>query len=473
MAKSQYDLLVIGTGPGGYECAIRAAQLGFRTGVVEKNRLGGVCLNVGCIPTKALLKSAEVAEVAAHISSYGLKLNGTIEPEFDAVIKRSRQVADRMNKGVAYLMKKNKIDVIYGQARLEGGGSIDVQPSTSMDGKVVGSAQKVLAKNIIIATGARPRELPTLPVDGEKVISYKEAMLQTEAPNRLLIVGGGAIGVEFAYFYQQMGTEVTIVELLDRLVPIEDLDVSKELARAFKKKGIKVLTETSVESVDVGGATCHVTLKTKSDTQEIEVDQVLSAVGVVGNVENVGLDEVGVSYEKGMIKVDEFYRTNAKGVCAIGDVVGPPWLAHVASHEGVVCVEKMAGMDPRPINYQNVPGCTYCQPQIASVGLTEDAARKGGHDLRVGKFPFAASGKAAAIGQTEGFVKVIFDGKYGEWLGCHIIGYDATELIAEAVATRGLETTAHEIIDAMHPHPTLSEGVLEAARDAFGRGINI
>ncbi len=472
-SKSQYDLVVIGTGPGGYECAIRGAQLGFRTAVVEKNKLGGVCLNIGCIPTKALLKTAEIVEQAGHLKDYGLELDGSVNARFDSVIDRSRQVANKMNKGVEYLMKKNKIDVIQGHARFTAVGELDVQPSTTMDGEKVGSATKVSARHIIIATGARARELPSLPVDGKKIITYKEAMLQKKKPGSLLIVGAGAIGVEFAYFYSQMGTSVTIVELMDRLVPIEDEDVSKELARAFKKKGIEVITGSSVEKVDTSGKKCVATVKTPKGEQKIEVDQVLSAVGVVGNVEDLGLEKVGVEHAKGAIKVDQFYRTTAKGVYAIGDVIGAPWLAHVASHEGVVCVEKIAGKDPHPINYRNVPGCTYCQPQIASVGFTEAEARKAGHDVRVGKFPFTASGKAAAIGHPEGFVKVIYDGKYGEWLGCHIIGYDATELIAEVVAARGLETTAREIIEAMHPHPTLSEGVMEASRDAFGQAINV
>jgi dihydrolipoamide dehydrogenase len=476
MANPQYDLAVIGTGPGGYECAIRAAQLGFRTAVVEKNKLGGVCLNIGCIPTKALLKSAEMVEEAAHLERYGLELTGKVSPRFDAVIARSRQVAVKMNKGVEHLMKKNKIEVVPGHARLErsdGGVRIDVQPSTDMDGATVGEPRKVEARHIVIATGARARELPSLPIDGKRIVSYREAMLQTERPGSMLIVGAGAIGVEFAYFYSQMGTTVTIVELLDRLVPLEDADISAELERAFGKKGIEVITSTSVEKVAASGRKCVATLKTPGGAQTVEVDQVLSAVGVVGNVEDLGLDAAGVRHEKGAIIVDEFYRTSVKGVHAIGDVAGPPWLAHVASHEGIVCVEKIAGQSPHPINYDNVPACTYCQPQIASVGLTEEAARKAGRDVRVGTFPFTASGKAAAIGHPEGFVKVIYDGKYGEWLGCHIIGHDATELIAEVVAARGLETTAQEIIEAMHPHPTLSEAVMEASRGAFGRAINV
>jgi dihydrolipoamide dehydrogenase len=370
-------------------------------------------------------------------------------------------------------MKKNKIDVILGRARLLEPGKIEVTPSEDMDGNKIGEAQTVEAKHIVIATGARPREIPPLPVDGKKIITSTEAMMQTERPDSLLIVGAGAIGVEFAYFYNSMGTEVTLVEMLDRIVPIEDADISKELARNFKKAGIKVMTESTVEKVDRRGKQCTTTVKTPKGTETIKVDQVLSAVGVTGNVEDLGLDEVGVAYEKGQIKVDEYYRTNVSGIYAIGDVVGAPWLAHVASHEGMVCIEKIAGKDPEPVNYNNVPGCTYCQPQIASVGYSEEKAKEAGYDIKVGKFPFTASGKAAAIGHTEGFVKVVFDAKYGEFLGCHIIGYDATELIAEAVTARVLETTLHEIAESMHPHPTLSEAVMEAARAADGRAINI
>jgi dihydrolipoamide dehydrogenase len=408
MANKSYDVVVIGTGPGGYETAIRATQLGLKTAVIEKNKLGGVCLNIGCIPTKALLKSA----------------------------------------GVEFLMKKNKIDVIFGYGKLAGKGKIAVEPSTDMDGNKIGEKATVEAKHIIVATGARPREIPPLPIDGKKIISSTEALLQTERPASMLIAGAGAIGVEFAYFYNSMGTDVTVVEMLDRVVPVEDADISKELARSFKKAGIKVLTSATVEKVDTSGKTCKVTVKTAKGNESFEVEQVLSAVGVAGNVENLGLEELGVTVEKGAIKVDEFYRTNVAGVYAIGDVAGPPWLAHVASHEGIVCVEKIAGLNPEPVNYKNVPGCTYCQPQMAS-------------------------GKAAAIGHTEGFVKVVFDAKYGEFLGCHIIGYDATELIAEVVTARTLETTYHEVMEAMHPHPTLSEAVMEAVRAAYGQSINI
>lgn len=472
MANEKYDVVVIGTGPGGYETAIRSAQLGMKTAVVEKNKLGGVCLNIGCIPTKALLKSAEVLEEARHLSDFGLTLDGEVRPDFPKVIERSRGVADKMNKGVAFLMKKNKIDVHFGHGRLAGKGIIDIEPSTNMDDKEIGEKKTIEAQHIIVATGARAREIPPLPVDGKKVITYKEAMLQTEAPKRLVICGAGAIGVEFAYFYNQMGSEVTIVELLDRLVPVEDEDISKELARAFKKQNIKVMTSAEVQSVETKGKTVKVKVKTKKGEEALDCDQVLSAVGVTGNIEDIGLEDAGVETDQGMVKVDDFYRTSVDGIYAIGDVAGPPWLAHKASHEGILCVEKIAGMDVHPINYNNVPGCTYCQPQIASVGYTERAAREAGYDVQVGKFPFSASGKASALGHPEGFAKVIYDAKYGEWLGCHIIARDATELIAEAVTARHLETTVREVIDAMHPHPTLSEAIMEASRDAIGQAIN-
>ncbi len=471
MSKSSpYDVIIVGTGPGGYETAIRASQLGFRTAVIEKNKLGGVCLNVGCIPTKALLKSAELVEYSAHLADYGLELEGTIRPDFARVIGRSRDVADKMNKGVAYLMKKNRIDVHFGHAALEGAGTVRVSPSVDMDGKAIGRDKLLSGQHIILATGARAREIPTLPIDGTHIIDYRGALLQKTAPGRLVIVGAGAIGVEFAYFYHHMGTEVTIVELLDRLVPIEDREVSKQLARSFRKSGIKVVTGAMVEGVASKDGALEVAIKGK---KAIECDQVLSAVGVAGNVEDLGLEDLGIAVERGFVKTVEFSRTTVKGVYAIGDVAGPPWLAHKASHEGIICVEKIAGHDVRPLNRENIPGCTYCQPQIASVGLTEEAARERGLDIKVGKFPFSASGKASASGHTDGFVKVIYDARYGEFLGCHIIGHDATELIAEAVTARELETTYHEILEAVHPHPTLSEAVMEATRAAIGASINI
>ncbi|NND73113.1 MAG: dihydrolipoyl dehydrogenase [Rhodothermales bacterium] len=473
MATKSYDVIVIGTGPGGYETAIRSTQLGFKTAVVEKDKLGGVCLNIGCIPTKALLKSAEMVSNANHFADYGLTVDGTVSPDFPAIVKRSRGVADKMNKGVQFLMKKNKIDVIPGKATFTSKDTLSVEPSTDMDGNKIGEATSVSGKHIIIATGARARAIPSLPVDGSKIITYREAMTQQKRPKRIVIVGAGAIGVEFAYFYHNMGSEVTIVELLDRLVPVEDEDVSKELARSFKKAGIKVLTGTTVESVDTSGDVLKVSAKSSKGVEVIETDQVLSAVGVVGNVEDLGLEKIGVKTEPGRIVIDEFSRTNVAGVYAIGDVAGGPWLAHKASHEGIICIEKIAGENTHPLDRKNIPGCTYCQPQIASTGYTEAQAKEAGYEIKVGKFPFSASGKASAIGHPEGFLKVIFDAKYGEFLGCHIIGYDATELIAEAVTARVLETTAHEIMDAIHPHPTLSEAMMEATKAAYGKSINI
>jgi dihydrolipoamide dehydrogenase len=480
MANAPYDVLVIGSGPGGYEAAIRASQLGLKTAIVEKNKLGGVCLNIGCVPTKALLKSAEIASQLSHIVDYGFTGDSSaVSPDFAAVVKRSRGVADKMNKGVQFLMKKNKIDVHMGKATLLGGGKVSVEPSETMDGETVGQSEEIEAKHIVIATGARAREIPTLPVDHEKILDYKSAMLQTERPGSMLIVGAGAIGVEFAYVYHHMGTEVTVVELQDRLVPVEDADVSKELGRAYKKMGIGVMTGAQVTNVDTSGAKCVVTIQTPKGDQTVEVDQVLSAVGVVGNVEGFGLDEVGVEHERGAIKVDSMYHTNVDGLYAIGDVVGGPWLAHVASHEGIVCVENIAHKEgkldkaPHAVDYLNVPGCTYCLPQIGSVGYTEEKAKEAGFEVLTGKFPFSANGKATAIGDNRGFVKVVVDAKYGEVLGAHIIGHDATEMIAEIVTARALETTAHEVMHAMHPHPTLSEAVMEAFKDCYGESINM
>lgn len=470
--SASYDIVVVGSGPGGYETAIRATQLGFKTAIVEKNKLGGVCLNVGCIPTKALLKSAEMINHAKHFDAYGISLAGTVEPDFGAIVDRSRGVADKMNKGVQFLMKKNKIDVIEGKATLVSAGELSIEPSENMDGKSIGKVQSVTAKHIILATGARAREIPPLPIDGVNIISYKEAMMQKTRPGSLVIVGAGAIGVEFAYFYHNMGTKVTIVEVMDRLVPVEDVDVSKELGRQYKKMGIDVMTGAQVMSVDTSGKTLKVHIKTAKGEQVVETDQVLSAVGVTGNVENLGLEALGIEFDRGSILTDEFGRTNVPGVYAIGDVAGAPWLAHKASHEGIICVEKIAGKDVHPLDKANIPGCTYCIPQIASVGLTEQAAKEKGLNVNVGKFPFSASGKASAIGHTDGFVKIIFDAKYGELLGCHIIGPDATELIAEVVTARTLEATYHEILDAIHPHPTLSEAILEATRAAYGVSIN-
>ena len=455
--STHYDVIVIGTGPGGYETAIRASQLGFKTAVVEKNKLGGVCLNIGCIPTKALLKSAELMETSRHLADYGLVLHGDIGADFDSVIGRSRTVADKMNKGVQYLMKKNKIDVHMGTARFVSPKEISVSPSTDMDGNDVGEAASLTADHIIVATGARAREIPPLPVDGEKVITYKEAMLQRSRPGRMIIVGAGAIGVEFAYFYHNMGTDVTVIEVLDRLVPVEDADVSKELARAFKKAGIKVMTSAQVEGVDTSGSGVKVQVKTSTGTETIETDQVLSAVGVRGNIENLGLEEIGVKTEPGRIVIDDFGRTNVAGVYAIGDVAGGPWLAHKASHEGILCVEAIAGLSVTPMDRRNIPGCTYCQPQIASTGYTEAAAREAGYDIKVGKFPMMANSRAKTNHETDGFVKVLADAKTDRLLGCHIVGDAAGEMIQLIGIAIGMKATKADFDATMAVHPTAAE----------------
>ncbi|MCG2587024.1 dihydrolipoyl dehydrogenase [Rhodohalobacter sulfatireducens] len=466
MAK-EFDVCVIGTGPGGYVAAIRAAQLGFKTAVVEKRHLGGVCLNIGCIPTKALLRSAEVFESISHASDYGIDVKD-FSVNFEGMIKRSRNVANKMSKGVQFLMKANKIEVLEGTGVFKSSDELSIQDE---DGK---EQETVKAEHFIIATGARPRQLPDLEIDGEMIIDSEKAMQLEKQPEKMVIIGAGAIGVEFAYFYNTIGTEVTLVELMETLVPVEDQDVGKELGKIYKKKGIEVLTESSVEKVEKKGKGVKVTIKTKDGNKEVEADVVLSAVGVTGNIENIGLDKAGVETEKGSVKVDkETYQTSADGIYAIGDVIGAPWLAHKASHEGVVLAEMLAGESPIPVNYNNIPGCTYCEPQVASVGYTEKQAKEEGYDVKVGKFPFSASGKATGLGHEEGFVKVIFDEKYGEWLGCHMIGSHVTELIAEAVVARDLETTGHEIISAVHPHPTMSEAVMEAVAEAYGEGVHL
>ncbi len=460
-----FDLIVLGSGPGGYVAAIRAAQLGLKTAIVEKESLGGVCLNWGCIPTKALLKSANVFDYIQHASDYGITV-GSSKPDFEGMIKRSRGVADGMSKGVQFLMRKNKIEVLMGYGKLLPGKKIEVSDA---DGKKAVHE----ASHIIIATGGRSRELPNLPQDGKKIIGYREAMVLPKQPKSMVVVGAGAIGVEFAYFYNSIGTEVTIVEYMPRLVPVEDEDVSRELAKSFKKAGINIMTDASVEKVDSSGKACKVQVKTKKGTEELNCDVVLSAVGVSSNIENIGLEEVGIKHEKGKIEVDDFYRCSVEGYYAIGDVVKGPALAHVASAEGIICVEKIAGQHVEPLDYGNLPGCTYCSPEIASVGMTEAQAKEAGHEIKVGKFPFTASGKASAAGAKEGFVKVIFDAKYGEWLGAHMIGANVTEMIAEVVVARKLETTGHEIIKSVHPHPTMSEAIMEAAAAAYGEVIHL
>jgi dihydrolipoamide dehydrogenase len=462
---SKYDLIVIGSGPGGYVAAIRASQLGMKVGVVEKAELGGICLNWGCIPTKALLKSANVFEYIKHAKDYGIEVNDA-KPDLAGMVKRSREVANGMSKGIQFLFKKNKIDHIIGFGKLKKGGKVEV---TGTDGKKTDYE----AKHIILATGGRSRELPALKIDGKKIIGYREAMVLEQQPKKMLVVGSGAIGVEFAYFYNAIGTEVTLIEFLPNIVPLEDVEVSKALEKSFKKAGITIYTGSEVTAVDTKGKGCVATVKTPAGELKIESDVVLSAVGVTANLEGIGLEEVGVKTDKGKVVVDEYYKTNVPGVYAIGDIVKGQALAHVASAEGIICVEKIAGHHPEPLDYNNIPGCTYCSPEIASVGYTEEAAKKAGYQVKVGKFPFTASGKAKAAGAPDGFVKVVFDAKYGEWLGAHFIGANVTEMIAEVVAARKLETTGHEIIKSVHPHPTMSEAVMEAAAAAYGEVIHL
>ncbi len=466
MAK-EFDVCVIGSGPGGYVTAIRASQLGFKTAIVEKRHLGGVCLNIGCIPTKALLRSAEVFESIADADNYGIEVKD-YKADFSGIIKRSRDVAGKMSKGVQYLMKANDIEVFMGKGVFESKDQLNVVDENDK------TTEQIKAKNFVIATGAHPTELPDIPIDNETVIGYEKAMKLENQPEKMVVIGAGAIGVEFTYFYHTIGTEVTIVEMQDRLVPVEDEEVSKTLGKIYKKKGMNLMTGSTVEKVEKDKKGVKVTVKTGDDTETIKADVVLSAVGVTGNTDGMGLDEIGVEHEKGTVKIDkENYQTSVEGIYAIGDVAGGPWLAHKASHEGIFCVEKLAGEDPLPIDYNNIPGCTYCEPQIASVGFTEAQAKEEGYDIKVGKFPFSASGKAAGLGHEEGFVKVIFDEKYGEWLGCHMIGSHVTELIAEAVVARDLETTGKEIISAVHPHPTMSEAVMEAVAEAYGEGVHL
>ncbi|MEO1054174.1 MAG: dihydrolipoyl dehydrogenase [Bacteroidota bacterium] len=463
--SAKYDLIVIGSGPGGYVAAIRASQLGMKVGVVERSELGGICLNWGCIPTKALLKSANVFEYIQHAKDYGIDVKGA-EVDFTGMVQRSRGVADGMSKGIQFLFRKNKIDHIAGFGKLKAGKKVEV---TTEDGKKTDYS----ADHVIIATGGRSRELPHIPIDNKKIIGYRKAMVMEKQPKKMVIIGSGAIGVEFAYFYNAIGTEVTVVEFMPNIVPVEDVDVSKQLEKTFKKAGMKIMTKSEVTAVDTKGRGCKVTVKTPKGEETLTCDVVLSAVGVATNIEGIGLEDVGVKTEKGKVLIDDFYKTNVDGVYAIGDIVKGPALAHVASAEGIICVEKIAGHNPDPLDYNNLPGCTYCSPEIASVGYTEQAAKEAGYDVKVGKFPFTASGKASAAGAKDGFVKVIFDAKYGEWLGAHMIGANVTEMIAEVVAARKLETTGHEIIKSVHPHPTMSEAVMEAAAAAYDEVIHL
>jgi dihydrolipoamide dehydrogenase len=461
-----YDVIVIGSGPGGYVTAIRTAQLGLKVAVVEREKLGGICLNWGCIPTKSLLKSAQAYEYALHASDYGVSITGEVKPDYAGMVKRSRNVADGMSSGIQFLFKKNKIETISGTARLTEKNAVEVTDEA-------GKKKKYTAKHIILATGARSRELPNLKMDGKKIIGYRKGMSLDKQPESMVVVGSGAIGSEFAWFYQSIGTQVTLVEFMPTLVPNEDEEVAKQLERSFKKMKMKIMTNSTVEKVDTSGEKCKVTVKTKKGEEIIEADIVLSAVGISPNTEDLGLEEVGVEMVKGRVKVDEFYRTNVDGIYAIGDILEGPALAHVASAEGIVCIEKIAGLNPEPIDYKNIPACTYTNPEISSVGLTEAKAKEQGYEVKVGKFPYSASGKASAAGHKEGFVKLVFDAKYGELLGAHMIGGNVTELIAELVVARKLEITGHELIKTIHPHPTMSEAIMEAAAAAYDEVIHI
>lgn len=461
-----YDIIVLGSGPGGYVTAIRASQLGLKTAIIEKEALGGICLNWGCIPTKALLKSASVFEYLNHSEDYGISVNGATA-HFDKIVQRSRGVAEGMSKGVQFLMKKNKIDVIFGIGTLKAGKKVEVTDDKG------NKTEYAASKGVIIATGAHSRELPNLKQDGKHIIGYREAMSLPKQPKKMVVVGSGAIGIEFAYFYNAIGTDVTVVEFQDRIVPVEDQDTSKELTKALKKQGISIMTSSSVEKVDVKAGKCTATVKTKKGEEKIECDVVLSAVGIEANIQGIGLEELGIATDKGKIMVNDYYQTNIPGYYAIGDCVPGQALAHVASAEGILCVEKIAGHAREPLDYNNIPGCTYCSPEVASVGMTEEQAKAAGYELKIGKFPFSASGKASAVGAKEGFVKLIFDAKYGELLGGHMVGYNVTEMIAEIVAIRKLETTGEELIKTVHPHPTMSEAVMEAAAAAYDEVIHI
>ncbi|MDR2868386.1 MAG: dihydrolipoyl dehydrogenase [Bacteroidales bacterium] len=464
---NNYDIIVIGSGPGGYVAAIRAAQLKMRVAVVERAEVGGICLNWGCIPTKALLKSAQVYKYVQHAAEYGINVDGSATPDFQAVVKRSRTVAETMSKGVQFLLKKNQVDVIVGSAKLLQGKQIEVS-------KEDGTTECYNANHIILATGARSRELPHIKQDGQYIIGYREALTLPELPQSMVVMGSGAIGSEFAYFYASMGTKVTLVEYLPNVVPVEDEEISKQLERSFRKVGITVMTSASVESVEVSNGVCVVQVKDKKEQiSTINCDIVLSAVGIVPNIENIGLEENGIAVDKNKVVVDDYYRTTCEGVYAIGDIVHGPALAHVASHEALVCVEAIAGLAPHPIDYGNIPGCTYTTPEIASVGMTEKACLEQGKEILVGKFPFTASGKATASGSRDGMVKVIFDKNSGEWLGCHLIGDNVTEMISGVVIARNKKTTGKEVIHSVHPHPTLSEAIMEAAAAAYGEVIHL
>jgi dihydrolipoamide dehydrogenase len=461
-----YDLIVIGSGPGGYVAAIRASQLGLKTAVVEREHLGGICLNWGCIPTKSLLKSAQVYRYFTHASDYGVALEGTARPDYAAIVARSRGVAEGMSKGVQFLLKKNKVDVVWGKGKLAGNGAVAV---TDAEGKT----STLTAKNIILATGARSRELPNLPIDGVKITGYRQALALPKQPETMLVVGSGAIGSELAFFYQSIGTQVTLVEFMPQIVPLEDEEAARQLERSFKKAGMQVMVGSTVESVDTSGEGCKVNIKTAKGIETHQADIVLSAVGIAANIENIGLEEMGITTEKGRIKVDAHYQTGAAGVFAIGDIIATPALAHVASAEAIACVEHIAGLNPEPVNYKNIPGCTYTTPEVASVGMTEKAARDAGYSVRVGKFPYSASGKASAAGAKDGFVKLVFDEQYNELLGAHLVGDNVTEMLAGLVVARNMEVTAHELIKSVHPHPTMSEAIMEAAAAAYGEVIHI
>jgi dihydrolipoamide dehydrogenase len=462
----KYDIAILGSGPGGYVAAIRASQLGKKVVVVEKSEIGGVCLNWGCIPTKALLKNAQVFNYSKHAAEYGVNIDGDVTPDLTAMVKRSRGVAEGMSKGVQYLFKKNKIDLVQGFGKIVPGKKIEV---TENDGQKT----MVEADHVIIATGAKARQLPSMPIDGKKIIGYRHAMTLEKLPESMVVVGSGAIGSEFAYFYNTLGVKVTLVEYFPNIIPLEDEEASKQLARSFKKAKMKIMTDSTVESVDTSGDKCKVNIKTKKGNVEVEADIVLSAVGIETNLEGIGLEEVGIATEKGKVVVDDFYSTNVEGYYAIGDIVKGPALAHTASHEGITCVEKIAGLDVEPVDYGNIPACTYTSPEVASVGMTEKQAVEAGYEVKVGKFPFTASGKASAAGKRDGFVKIVFDAKYGELLGCTMVGENVTEMISEVVVARKLETTGEEIIKSVHPHPTMSEAIMEAAADAYGECIHI